>query len=471
MMPETHSCKRVIALLTKLFRAAYIPVPDYWSSKFPGWKEPFLTEYLSREGKALRPLLLLAGFIIAKRQSEGQSGDPSEEEIQRLLDGHPTVMVVAGALERFHAMLMAQDDIFDGGTERRGGKALHLLFADYARGKTFYRDDGCYLGGASPRAFVFDILLASTFELLQSLFRATNSRGVMVTPLAEFDMFAPLLSLSLRSYSDRGETVPLDYLFYQAQTMVEAIKMQIREIDHSDCPELLSLFTQMLQATLDGEWSDVEWAGGIEHLPGEKQIRRIYGRLEGMHNWPAPRMPSLEEILINQFGKTSFYSIAFPLLAGMLLANAELPKEIRQPTEAFGAAFGCAFQINDDLLVTAADVSGKSALADLARSSKTVVTVSVYELLPAREKRRWLKLLEQCKNSERARDEALRVIERSGVRGHCTNLIAADLDRCRSAITALESTGCWTGLLDYLVREGVAWMDDARVNPLEKGHA
>ena len=469
-MSSILGSKRVIALLTELFRAAYIPVPDYWPAKFPGWREPFLVEYLSREGKLLRPLLFLTGYIIATRKKTGQTGNPTEDEIRTLVSAHPEVMDVAVAFERFHCLLMALDDILDGGTERRGGKALHVLFQDWAGDVAFRRDDGQYLGKASSRAFVIDIAFAASSELFQTLLRATGSTGTAVCPRGQLDTLPLVLNLSRRAYSDRGETVPLDYMLYYLSLLHEAIKLSLGFVQSTNCREVLSLFVEMLQATLEGEWTDVEWAGGTGSIPGEERIRRIYGRLEGLHNWPTKPMPSLKEILENQFGKTSFYSITFPLLAGMLLADSELPKEVRRPVEDFSAAFGRAFQINDDLLVTVSDASGKSALTDLKRGSKTAVTVGVYELLSTEEKERWVRLLERCKKSAKARREVMRVIEASGVKTLCTRLIATDLGNCREALARLSSYGCWVTLLDWLTREGVAWMDDARVAKLEESH-
>jgi geranylgeranyl diphosphate synthase, type I len=104
------------------FGAEYIPridefLKDFFNGKMAGAELPeiremysFLAEYCSREGKRVRPLVMLISFF-------GYGGGRDSEDIIR----------IAAVLEMMHSFLLIQDDIIDRSELRRGNKALHVL--------------------------------------------------------------------------------------------------------------------------------------------------------------------------------------------------------------------------------------------------------------------------------------------------------------------------------------------------------
>lgn len=78
----------------------------------------FLAEYCGRDGKRVRPLVMLASCF-------GYGGDARSAEMIR----------IAAVIEMMHSFLLIQDDIIDRSTLRRGGKALHVVCGvRYGRG-------------------------------------------------------------------------------------------------------------------------------------------------------------------------------------------------------------------------------------------------------------------------------------------------------------------------------------------------
>lgn len=114
----------------KNFSITYSPMIDrtikeFFKNKKENAEYPFIAElYLSleefclRDGKRIRPLLLLIsyfGYCQGKKNDEG-------------------ILLIASILEMIHSLFLIQDDIIDRSEIRRGGKALHiLLYEKYIR--------------------------------------------------------------------------------------------------------------------------------------------------------------------------------------------------------------------------------------------------------------------------------------------------------------------------------------------------
>jgi len=127
---------------------------DFFEGKKANADYPFITDlycelqkYCSREGKRIRPLLVLLGFW-------GYGGGTS------LL---PEIVRFSSAVELMHSMLLVQDDIIDRSPLRRGEKSLHLVFSDKYRGLTHNENLG------SDIALVLaDILFSNAIEIILS---------------------------------------------------------------------------------------------------------------------------------------------------------------------------------------------------------------------------------------------------------------------------------------------------------------
>ncbi len=469
--------KELVAFLAQYFESAFVPVPNTWLDFLPGRRAPFLTEYFSRQGKRLRPILLMSAYLMAhKRGVRRPSRNPKQ-----ILDSCSGLLWVANALERFHVTLMALDDLFDGGKVRRGGKALHLAFRDWSNEhyRNFTRPSiGRCFGTPSPRAFVLDIAIDVIADLLLSLAKAADIENPRLQTAPDGgSSLSTALSFSLhtsrwpKTFSTDGECVPLDFLLSHLQTIVDAVRMTVRQrAVNSGSNEVLDLAEQMLQQTLDGERMDIKWSGGTMTVAGERKVWHNCKLNIQPIQWPRWHVPKLTDVLANQYAKTSVYSIHFPLMVGALLADRNFPREAREAVHNFAEAFGRAFQINDDILLTVpVEQSGKSSLTDLGRHSATTVTVGAYELMQTREEReRYLELLGRCSRSAKARNEVLAIIHRLPVKQLCLGLIRKDLAVCEAALQRLEALGyAGTGPLRYILEHGVNWMDDARTDIAE----
>ncbi len=138
------------------FSQEYIPqidslINDYYQGKTQSVSHGFmadmyrdLLEYLGRDGKRIRPLLLLASYL-GYAKGKKNTGE---------------MMNLASSLELMHAMLLVQDDIIDKAPVRRGGAALHLeaeKYASFTGVSTVGHDVALVLG---------DILFANALELV-----------------------------------------------------------------------------------------------------------------------------------------------------------------------------------------------------------------------------------------------------------------------------------------------------------------
>lgn len=104
-----------------------------------------LKEYLLRDGKRIRPLLIIIAYL-------GYGGKE---------DNLSEVIRLSVTIELLHAAFLVQDDIIDNSTQRRGGPALHVACAekltDISENPVLGRDVSLILA---------DVLLADTLTLL-----------------------------------------------------------------------------------------------------------------------------------------------------------------------------------------------------------------------------------------------------------------------------------------------------------------
>ena len=108
-----------------------------------------LGEYCTRDGKRIRPIMLLATYF-----GYGSNSEFKDSDIIRL----------SSVLEIMHSLLLIQDDMIDNSQLRRGSKAFHLLvgddYNDYTRNETV---------GNDVSYIVSDILFANSIEIISEI--------------------------------------------------------------------------------------------------------------------------------------------------------------------------------------------------------------------------------------------------------------------------------------------------------------
>ncbi len=102
-----------------------------------------LKEYCARDGKRVRPLILILSFF--------GYGGPHGHDIER----------IAVALELLHACLLVQDDIIDRAALRRGGKSMHVLCGERYCGTTRNLNVGNDIA-----LILSDVLFANALEII-----------------------------------------------------------------------------------------------------------------------------------------------------------------------------------------------------------------------------------------------------------------------------------------------------------------
>ncbi|OHD64264.1 MAG: hypothetical protein A2176_01295 [Spirochaetes bacterium RBG_13_51_14] len=140
----------------KAFSREYIPLidssmRDFFQTKMKSAEHPvisemygLLEEFCVREGKRIRPLVLLISCF-------GYGGGRKHRE----------AILIASVLEIFHSFLLVQDDIIDRAELRRGGKALHLICGDRYGSRSHNRHIG------SDIALILgDVLFADALEIV-----------------------------------------------------------------------------------------------------------------------------------------------------------------------------------------------------------------------------------------------------------------------------------------------------------------
>ncbi len=104
-----------------------------------------LNEYCARDGKRIRPLLLLISYLGYKK------GRKNLNEIIKL----------GAVIEMMHSFLLIQDDIIDRSVLRRGGKALHILCRE-----KFSHLTGNKNIGSDTALILADVLFANSLEII-----------------------------------------------------------------------------------------------------------------------------------------------------------------------------------------------------------------------------------------------------------------------------------------------------------------
>ncbi|MBP7737322.1 MAG: polyprenyl synthetase family protein [Spirochaetes bacterium] len=140
------------------FGKQYVPLIDasmkeYFKLKISGAEMPdiremygLLSEYCMRDGKRVRPLVLLASCF-------GYGSVWNRDDLVRM----------ASVLEMMHSFLLIQDDIIDRSALRRGGKSLHLV-CDDSYGKRSH-DEAI---GSHIALILGDVLFANALEIVGS---------------------------------------------------------------------------------------------------------------------------------------------------------------------------------------------------------------------------------------------------------------------------------------------------------------
>lgn len=142
----------------KEFTKRYIPridsiIAQSFESKIKGTKglrrELYrdLREYCTREGKRVRPLIFMSGYV-EYAKGKGKIGE---------------AVKIAAALELMHSFLLIQDDIIDRAILRRGKPALHVV-----AGKKYSRYSKSPSLGSDVAIVMADILFALALELISS---------------------------------------------------------------------------------------------------------------------------------------------------------------------------------------------------------------------------------------------------------------------------------------------------------------
>ncbi len=96
-------------------------IKNYYDEKISSSQDDYarelygvIAEYCLRDGKRIRPLLLLASYI----------------GYRRFFKKTDEVLKLAAVVELMHSFLLIQDDIIDRSETRRGGKSLHILLGE-----------------------------------------------------------------------------------------------------------------------------------------------------------------------------------------------------------------------------------------------------------------------------------------------------------------------------------------------------
>lgn len=146
------------------FSRTYVPIINeyiytFYSSKELSAHNPdimlaysLLKEYCTRDGKRIRPLLLLLSYL-------GYGGDSLDIQ---------SVIPVAASLECMHAFLLIQDDIIDGAIMRRGKPAFHKVCDSSFN--TYNEHIGSWVA-----IVLADVLMSNAVEMISGLNAACMS--------------------------------------------------------------------------------------------------------------------------------------------------------------------------------------------------------------------------------------------------------------------------------------------------------
>ncbi len=107
-----------------------------------------LLEYLNRDGKRVRPLVMLASYL----------------GYRRFFRNTGAAIGAASALEIMHSMLLIQDDMIDRAPLRRGKRSFHLLMQD--RYSSYTRNTSI---GNDISLILADVLFSDAVEIISGL--------------------------------------------------------------------------------------------------------------------------------------------------------------------------------------------------------------------------------------------------------------------------------------------------------------
>jgi len=141
------------------FSSEYVPqinrfIGDYFTGKSVNAELPFMKEmysdireYCLRDGKRIRPLLLINAYN-GYRKGFRKTGES---------------LKLGAAVEIMHSFLLVQDDIIDRAQTRRGGKALHVLL-----GERYSAGTANPLIGTDIASVLADIMFSSALDIICS---------------------------------------------------------------------------------------------------------------------------------------------------------------------------------------------------------------------------------------------------------------------------------------------------------------
>ncbi|MBN1534126.1 MAG: polyprenyl synthetase family protein [Spirochaetes bacterium] len=170
-------------------------ISDYFTGKMASAEHRFMAdfygdilEYLNRDGKRIRPLVLMASYLGYRRRFR-KTGE---------------AVKAASVLEIMHAMLLIQDDLIDRATLRRGGPAFHLLMRD--KYSSYTLNGGI---GNDIAIILADIIFADSLEIISGI----------AAPRAVKDRFLQVFS---RTYQVTAWGQLLDSLYSLSTRIAEA---------------------------------------------------------------------------------------------------------------------------------------------------------------------------------------------------------------------------------------------------------
>jgi len=155
MPGKKHSSRDIF----REFSSEYVPqinrfIGDYFTGKsgtaeLPFMKEMYsnIREYCLRDGKRIRPLLLINAYN-GYRKGFRKTGE---------------MLKLGAAVEIMHSFLLVQDDIIDRAQTRRGGKALHVLL-----GERYSAGTANPLIGTDIASVLADIMFSSALDIICS---------------------------------------------------------------------------------------------------------------------------------------------------------------------------------------------------------------------------------------------------------------------------------------------------------------
>jgi len=249
-----------------------------------------ILEYCLRDGKRIRPVLLLNSYTGYRK------GFKKIQEIVKF----------GAAVELMHSFLLIQDDMIDKSETRRGGGAMHMILQEKYSPLT-----GITTIGSDIAIVLADVLFVNAIEIIS-----------------------------------RAEAKPYDK------------------------NRFLDIFSQTYEKTAWGQILD-----SLSSKPKDADI-----------NSDTPLRISLM--------KTAFYTVAYPMIMGYVLAGEKKKSEMIS-IEEFCLPLGIAFQIRDDVLGVfgVEKETGKTVDSDIEEGKFTLLVQSTLQKLTSPAQEEFLKIL------------------------------------------------------------------------------